>query len=137
MARGDMAFKTLSVGTETEILNRKEFEAVAQTVDYTGVTDTADNGEKIVKAGTPIDKDGKVVTSTPWTGAIGILLHDAYASHPQVAVLKVGYVHTGRAQTNSGLTYDAALVTALNAAGCRIAFEEPIIATGSSAQSTT
>lgn len=130
MARGDMKFDTLTVSGEIEILNRKEFEAVATTVDYTGVD--AVNGVKVIRAGTPVDKDGKVVGSTPWTGAIGLLLHDAYESHPQVAVLKVGYVHTGRAQTNSGLTYDAALVTALNAAGCRIAFEEPIISSGSS-----
>lgn len=135
MARGDMKVDTLAVSREIEILNRKENEAVAMTVDYTGVTDTVD-GEKIVKAGTPVDKDGKVVSATPWTGAIGLLLHDAYESHPQVAVLKVGYVHTTRAQQNSGLTYDAALTTALNAAGCRIAFEEPIIATASGSTTT-
>lgn len=123
MARGDMKVDTLAVSGEIEILNRKEFEAVPMTVDYTGVSATADNGEKIVKAGTPVDKDGKVISATPWTGAVGILLHDAYESRPQVAMLKVGYVNTGRAQTNSGLTYDAALTTALNAAGCRIAFE--------------
>lgn len=134
MARGDMAVDTLSISQEIEILNRKENEAVAMTVDFTGVV--AVNGVKCVKAGTPVDKDGKVVGSTPWTGAIGLLLHDAYESHPQVAVLKVGYVHVTRAQTNSGLTYDAALTTALNAAGCRIAFEEPIIATGSGSSST-
>lgn len=123
MARGDMKVDTLAVSGEIEILNRKEFEAVPMTVDYTGVSATADNGEKIVKAGTPVDEDGKVISATPWTGAVGILLHDAYESRPQVAMLKVGYVNTGRAQTNSGLTYDAALTTALNAAGCRIAFE--------------
>ena len=136
MARGDMKVDSLAVSREIEILNRKEFEAVAQTVDFTGVSDVADNGEKIVKAGTPIDKDGAVVSATPWTGAIGLLLHDAYESHPQVAVLKVGYVHTTRAQQNSNLTYDAALTTALNAAGCRIAFEEPIIATASGSTTT-
>ena len=135
MARGDMKVDSLAISREIEILNRKENEAVAMTVDYTGVTDTVD-GEKVVKAGTPVDKDGKVVSATPWTGAIGLLLHDAYESHPQVAVLKVGYVHTTRAQTNSGLTYDAALTTALNAAGCRIAFEEPIIATASGSTTT-
>jgi len=129
MARGDMKVDTLAYSGEVEILNRKENEAVSMTVDYTGVSTTAANGDKIVKAGTPVNKDGKVVGTTPWTGAVGILLHDAYESRPQVAVLKVGYVHTTRAQANSGLTYDAALVTALNAAGCRIAFEEPIIAT--------
>lgn len=123
MARGDMKFDTLTVNGEIEILNRKEFEAVAQTINFTGVATTADNGEKIVKAGTPIKADGTVAGTTPWTGAVGILLHDAYESHPQVAVLKKGYVHVTRAQTSSGLTYDAALTTALNAAGCRIAFE--------------
>lgn len=123
MARGDMKFDTLTVSGEIEILNRKEFEAVAQTINFTGVSDTADNGEKIVRAGTPIKNDGTVADETPWTGAVGLLLHDAYESHPQVAVLKKGYVHVTRAQTSSGLTYDAALTTALNAAGCRIAFE--------------
>ena len=134
MARGDMKVDVLSVGQEIEILNRKENEAVAMTVDFTGVD--AVNGVKVVRAGTPVDKDGKVVGSTPWTGAVGLLLHDAYEDHPQIAVLKVGYVHTTRAQTNSGLTYDAALTTALNAAGCRIAFEEPIIATASGGTTT-
>lgn len=135
MARGDMKVDTLAYSGEVEILNRKENEAVSMTVDYTGV-DVDSDGRRVVKAGTPVDKDGKVVTSTPWTGAVGIVLHDAYDSRPQVAVLKVGYVHTTRAQANSGLTYDAALVTALNAAGCRIAFEEPIITSNYSTGTT-
>lgn len=130
MARGDMGIDVLSVANEVEILNRKEFEAVAMTVDYTGVT-----GD-VVRAGTPIDKDGKVVAATPWAGAVGLLLHDTYKNHPQGAILKVGYVHTTRAQANCGKTYDAALVTALNSAGCRIAFEEPIIYSGYSTSST-
>lgn len=127
MARGDMRIDTLKVGTEEEILNRKEFQAVANTVDFTDVSDTADNGLKVVKAGTPVDKDGKPVKSTPWTNAVGILLHDVYEDRPQTAVLKQAYIHTGRAQKNSGLTYDAALVSALNLTGCRIVFEEPIV----------
>ena len=135
MARGDMKVDTLAYSGEVEILNRKENEAVSMTVDYTGV-DVDSDGRRVVRAGTPVDKDGKVVTSTPWTGAVGIVLHDAYDSRPQVAVLKVGYVHTTRAQSNSGLTYDAALVTALNSAGCRIAFEEPIIASNYSTGTT-
>lgn len=127
MARGDMKIDTLAVGAEEEILNRKEFQATANTIDFTDVTDTADNGLKVVKAGTPINKDGVPVTDTPWTGAIGILLHDTYEDRPQQAVLKQAYIHVGRAQTNSGLTYDGALAAALNLAGCRIVFEEPII----------
>lgn len=121
MARGDMLFETLSVSNEVEILNRKEFEAVPMTVDFTNV-----EGD-VVRAGTPVSSAGVPVTSSPWSGAVGILLHDCYKDRPQVAMLKVGYVHTTRAQTNSGLTYNATLVTVLNAAGCRIAFEVPII----------
>mgnify|MGYP006955557896 FL=1 len=92
MARGDMKITKNTVAMETEILNRKEFQAVPMTVDFTGVSATADNGEKIVKAGTPLNKDGKVVSATPWTGAVGILLHDAYESRPQQQVLKSAYM---------------------------------------------
>lgn len=127
MARGDMRIDTLKVGAEEEILNRKEFQAVANTVDFTDVSDTADNGLKVVKAGMPVDKDGKPVKSTPWTNAVGILLHDVYEDRPQTAVLKQAYIHTARAQKNSKLTYDGALAAALNLAGCRIVFEEPVI----------
>ena len=127
MARGDMRIDTLKVGAEEEILNRKEFQAVANTVDFSSVSDIADNGLKIVKAGTPVDKDGKPIEETPWTNAYGILLHDVYEDRPQSAVLKQAYIHTGRAQEHSGLTYDAALVSALNLTGCRIVFEEPFV----------
>lgn len=124
MARGDMKMTKTSVNLETEILNRKEFEATPMTIDFADVTDTADNGEKIVKAGMPIDKDGKPVKTTPWTGAVGILLHDAYESRPQQQILKKAYINVTRAKENSGLTYDAALVAAMVNAGCRIVFEE-------------
>lgn len=126
MARGDMVFETLSVANEVEILNRKEFEAVPMTVDFSDVNADAD-GKYVVKAGTPVSAAGVPVTSSPWSGAVGILLHDCYKERPQVAMLKVGYVHTKRAQDNCNLTYNATLVTVLNAAGCRIAFEAPII----------
>lgn len=134
MARGDMAFDTLTVGGEVEILNRKEFEAVSMTVDFTNIDAGAD-GKKVVKAGTPINANGVPVAATPWTGAIGLVLYDTYETRPQVAVLKEGYVHTTRAEANSGKTYDTALVTALTTAGCRIAFEEPILSSGGSGSS--
>lgn len=131
MARGDMKIDTLAVGAEEEILNRKEFQAVANTIDFSEVSDTASNGLKVVKAGTPVDKDGKPVKSTPWANAVGILLHDVYEDRPQTAVLKQAYINTTRAQKNSKLTYDGALAAALNLAGCRIVFEEPVVlATG-------
>lgn len=131
MARGDMKIDTLAVGAEEEILNRKEFQAVANTIDFSEVSDTASNGLKVVKAGTPVDKDGKPVKSTPWENAVGILLHDVYEDRPQTAVLKQAYINTTRAQKNSKLIYDGALAAALNLAGCRIVFEEPVVlATG-------
>lgn len=131
MARGDMKIDTLAVGAEEEILNRKEFQAVANTIDFSEVSDTASNGLKVVKAGTPVDKDGKPVKSTPWENAVGILLHDVYEDRPQTAVLKQAYINTTRAQKNSKLAYDGALAAALNLAGCRIVFEEPVVlATG-------
>lgn len=136
MARGDMAFDTLTVGGEVEILNRKEFEAVPMTVDFSNVDANA-NGDYVVKAGTPVTDAGVPVSATPWSGAVGVLLHDCYKERPQVAMLKVGYVNTQRAQTSSGLTYNATLVTVLNAAGCRIAFEDPIISASYSPSSSS
>lgn len=127
MARGDMKVTNGSVGAAVEILNRKEFEAVSMTIDFTNVSTTDADGDKYVPAGTPVDKDGKVVSASPWTGAVGILLHNVYEDRPQGAALTKAYVHTARAQANSSLTYDADLVTALNAAGCRIRFEEPLM----------
>lgn len=126
MARGDMKIESATFGAGTEILNRPPFNGVPMTIDFSTTTE-GDDGKKTVKAGTPIDKDGKPVKATPWTGAVGILLVDVLEERPQGTILTEAYVHTGRAQKNSGLTYDGALVTAMNNAGNRIRFEEPII----------
>ena len=69
MARGDVGYTVSNVGGEVEILNRKEFEAVPMTINFGAVTTP-------IPAGTPIKADGTTVAATPWTGAIGILLHD-------------------------------------------------------------
>lgn len=127
MARGSMAVETTAFGTGAEILNRPPFRGVSMTIDFADVTADTTTGKKIVKAGTPINKDGVPVSATPWTGAVGILLVDVREERPQGTILTEAYVHTGRAQKNSGLTYDGALVTAMNNAGNRIRFEEPII----------
>lgn len=127
MARGDMAVKTATFGTGAEILNRPPFQAVSMTLDFTGVVATDDMGRKVIKAGTPIDKDGAVVGTTPWTGAVGILLLDVNEDRPQGALVTEGYINVTRAEAASGLTYDDDLVTAMNNAGNRIRFEEPII----------
>lgn len=128
MARGDMGYDSINVALGVEILNRTKFEGVSMTIDFTSVSDTdTETGEKYVKAGMPIDKDGKPVTATPWTGAVGILLDDVYEDRPQGTILKRAYINTKRAQDNSGKTYDAALVAALINAGCNIIFEEPAV----------
>ena len=127
MARGDMKVTSTAFGAVNEILNRPPFRATSMTVDFTGVTDTDDLGRKVVKGGTPIDKDGKAVTATPWTGAIGILHYDVTEDYPQGHILTEAYVNVTRANANSGLTYDGALVTAMNKAGNRIKLEEPDI----------
>ena len=129
MARGDMGYKSTSVGLGTEILNRTKFDGVSMTIDFTSNTSTdAETGEKLVKAGTPIDKDGKAVVATPWTGAVGILLDDVYESRPQGTILKKAYINHKRVTAHAGITYDAKLVAALVNAGCRIVIEDTAVA---------
>jgi len=128
MARGDMRFESVTIGGQIDILNRSPFEGVPMTINFTSVTDTDDEtGEKVVKAGTPINASGVPVSATPWTGATGILLHDVYERRPQGTVLTKAYINVTRAQKNSGLTYDGALITAMNSAGNRIRLEAPNI----------
>lgn len=127
MARGDMKVETTSFGTGAEILNRPPYKGVSMTIDFSTTAADTTTGKKIVKAGTPIDKDGKPVVATPWTGAVGILLIDVAEERPFGTILTEAYVNVKRAQTNSGLTYDGALVTAMNNAGNRIRLEEPLI----------
>ena len=110
MARGDMKVTNYKVGTQVEILNRLPFEGVPMTIDFTSVTTTdTDTGEKVVYAGTPIDSSGKPQKTTPWTGAVGILLHDVYESRPQGTILKKAYINKTAAQANASVTYDDAL----------------------------
>lgn len=127
MARGDMYIENVDFGTGAEILNRAPYKAVSMTIDFTNVTADVNTGEKMVKAGTPINANGVPVSATPWTGSVGILLIDVNEDRPQGAILTDAYINTGRAQMNSGLTYDSKLVTAMNNAGNRIRFEEPNI----------
>ena len=128
MARGDMKVTNYKVGTQVEILNRLPFEGVPMTIDFTSVTTTdTDTGEKVVKAGTPITSVGAETKTTPFTGAVGILLHDVYESRPQGTILKKAYINHKRVTKHTGITYDAALVAALVNAGCRIVIEDAAV----------
>lgn len=110
MARGDMGVATQKVGTQVEILNRLPFEGVPMTIDFSSVSDTdADTREKVVYAGTPIDGSGKPQKTTPWTGAVGILLHDVYEHRPQGTILKKAYINETAAEANASVTYDDTL----------------------------
>ena len=110
MARGDMGYKSTSVGLGTEILNRTKFEGVSMTIDFTSVTtEDDDTGEKVVRAGMPISAAGAEVKTTPWTGAVGILLDDVYESRPQGTILKKAYINKTAAEANASVTYDDAL----------------------------
>ena len=110
MARGDMGVVTQKVNSNVEILNRIPFEGVPMTIDFESVSDTdTDTGEKVVKAGTPIDGSVKPQKTTPWTGAVGILLHDVYESRPQGTILKKAYINKTTAQANASVTYDTTL----------------------------
>lgn len=125
MARGDMGVVTQKVNSGVEILNRIPFEGVSMTIDFSGVSDTdAETGEKVVKAGTPIDGSGKPQKTTPFAGAVGILLHDVYEGRPQGTILKKAYINHKRVTAHAGITYDAALVATLVNAGCRIVIED-------------
>lgn len=105
-----MQFEQTSYAGDVEILKRKPFEGIAMTLDFASVTDTMANGKKIVKAGTPIGDSG-VVDNT--ATVIGILLHDVTEDRPQGTLLKKAYINTAVAEEHSGITYDAAVKTAL------------------------
>ena len=110
MARGDMLFESVDIGGQVEILNRSPFEGVPMTIDFTSVSTTdPDSGEKVVRAGMPISAAGAEVKTTPWTGAVGILLHDVYESRPQGTILKKAYINKTVAQANASVTYDSTL----------------------------
>ena len=110
MARGDMLFESVDIGGRVEILNRSPFEGVPMTIDFTSVSTTdPDSGEKVVRAGMPISAAGAEVKTTPWTGAVGILLHDVYESRPQGTILKKAYINETAAEANASVTYDDVL----------------------------
>lgn len=101
-----MKFKNTTVGGTVEILAADDFDAIPFTVTETSV----------VKAGTPMTLAGKKATftagssgATGTTTANGILLYDVDpASNPNGALVVRGIIDVEKAQTNSGVTYDAA-----------------------------
>ena len=106
----NMAYTSKTVGADVIILKRPPFEGVAITLDFTSVVTTDADGNKIVKAGSPISAAGVVANTS---SAIGILLFDVIEKNPQATILKKAYINTAVAETHCGLTYDAAVKAAL------------------------
>lgn len=105
----NMQFERTVHAGDVQILKRRPFEGIAITLDFSAVSDEV-NGKKIVKAGTPIGETG-VVDNT--ATVVGILLHDVVEDRPQGTVLKKAYINTAVAEKHAGITYDAAVKTAL------------------------
>ena len=95
---------------DVQILNRKPFEAIPMTLDFTSVVTKLANGKKVVKAGTPIGATGTVDNTAT---VVGILLHDVTEDRPQGTLLKKAYINTAVAKEHSGVTIEAAVKTAL------------------------
>lgn len=105
-----MLFEQTVYAADVQILKRKPFEGIAMTLDFSAVTEKTDSGKKVVKAGTPIGTAG-VVDNTATVA--GILLHDVVEDRPQGTLLKKAYINTAIAEEHSGVTYAAAVKTAL------------------------
>ena len=91
---GKMAVSTATISGGVEILNRPPYEGVSMTLDNAQFT------EGVVKAGSLIDKDGKVAENAE--NAVGILLFDVYKDRPQGTILKKAYVNLTRIKESIG-----------------------------------
>ena len=101
-----MRMEQTSVTGTVEILASKDFQAIPIVV-------AAPAEGTIVKAGTPLTAAG---ASTTGSGAVGILLYDVdTAANPNGAAVVIGIIDKKKAQEHSGVTYAAALATALPA----------------------
>lgn len=106
----NMAFTIKTVGNDPIILKRPPFEGVGITLDFTSVETTDADGNKVVKAGSPISAAGVVANTS---SAIGILLYDVIEKNPQATILKKAYIDLTKAETNCGLTISADVKAAL------------------------
>lgn len=101
-----MRMEQTSVTGTVEILASKDFQAIPIVV-------AAPAEGTIVKAGTPLTAAG---ASTTGSGAVGILLYDVdTAANPNGTAVVIGIIDKKKAQEHSGVTYAAALATALPA----------------------
>ena len=100
----NMQYEKTSYAGDVQILKREPNEAIPLTLDFDGVTTKNAQGKKIVKANGKADNTATVV---------GILRFDVTEDRPQGVLLKKAYLNTKVAEAHSGVTYDAAVKTAL------------------------
>ena len=68
--------------------------------------------DPVVKTGTPLDADGAIANTGD---AVGILIYDVDTSaNPNGAIVQSGPIDATKAQAYSGVTYAAAMKSALN-----------------------
>lgn len=104
-----MKFENKSVSNQPEILKRKLGGELFVPVTITDATLESDG---VVKAGTPIDADGKIANSAD---AVGILLYDVYKENPNGSLVKAyATINLANAESNSGLTIDSTVKAALS-----------------------
>lgn len=108
-----MNFTSTTVASNPKILKRMLGGELMESVTIASAAFT--NG--VCKAGSPISAAGLVSNTS---SAVGILLNDVYSTNPNGSILKAfGIVNLANAKSNSGLTIDATVKTALSS----IAFE--------------
>lgn len=103
-----MKYSTTSVNSTPEILKRHNGSEliVPVTIHSTALA------SGVCKAGTPIDKDGKVANTS---SVKGILLNDVYAEDPNGAlVVAFATINKANAKANSGVTLASDVLTTLS-----------------------
>ena len=76
------------------------------------VTDASLATNGVVKAGSPLNADGEIANSA---AAKGILLNDVFEDNPNGTILSAfGEVNKNVAESWSGVTYTAAMISALS-----------------------
>ena len=104
-----MKFAEKSFSNAPEILKRK---LGGELIVPVTITDTTLASAGVVKAGSPINADGEIDNTGD---AVGILLDDVYAENPNGALIKAfATVNLANAESNSGLTIDATVKSALS-----------------------
>lgn len=113
-----MQVKVTSFASTPEIFKRHKGGEFAKPITIDA--DAFSNG--VVKAGTPINKDGEIATTTegesgaPDTNdAVGILVDDVYAENPNGAIVFAdAVINVDVAEDWSGVEYDDALKAQLS-----------------------